>query len=156
MTAILHIEEATPAEAGDVHRLLRALADTLGKGRIFSSRVEDIAAALRGPHPAIRALLARQAGVAVGVAVFYDEFSTWRGRHGIYIQDLYLDPSARGTGLGRALLAAALRVSGEGKAFLRLASHHDNTGAVAFYRHLGFVPSEEDVLYLEGSALARL
>lgn len=152
----IDIREATEADAGDVHRLLGALAGGLGKDEIFRSRPEDIAAALSGPHPAIRAILARRGGEAVGIAVFYDEFSTWRGRRGVYVQDLYLDPATRGTGLGRALLAAVARLAGRDTAFLRLAAHLENTGAAAFYRHLGFAPSEEEVLYLEGDALAAL
>jgi GNAT superfamily N-acetyltransferase len=120
------------------------------------------AAALRrhgfGLAPLFRALLAEYGGRVLGTAVYFPEFSTLRGKPGVYLQDIYLRPEARATGLGRRLLRAVLRDAAEWEAaYLRLAAHEGNADALAFYARLGFqTDPRERPYWIEGTALDRL
>ena len=105
-----------------------------------------------------RAVLAEEAGRAVGLVLVLPEYSSWRGRVGLLVQDLYVAPRMRGRGLGRALLAEAMRACPDWEpAFLTLLVQHKNKGAQAFYAAQGFTLREEaDMLVCEGAALQRL
>jgi GNAT superfamily N-acetyltransferase len=105
-----------------------------------------------------QALLAERAGRALGVAVYFPEFSTLRGQPGVYLQDLYLAPDARAIGLGRRLIGAVVRNAAEWHAgYLRLATHTDNEVAMAFYERLGFRGDpREKALMLDGKYLTKL
>ena len=132
--------------------MLRALAREIGYAYRGS------AAALRdhglGTAPRFRALMAGH----VGMVLYFPEFSTLRGLPGVYVQDLYVAPDARGGGLARQLLGAVLRDAGDwGAGYMRLSVHRGNAGAVAFYARLGFTGDpDEQPLSLDGAALARL
>ena len=103
-------------------------------------------------------MLAEEAGRAVGLALVLPEYSSWRGRVGLLVQDLYVIPAMRGRGVGRALLAEALRACADWEpAFLTLLVQHKNKAAQAFYATQGFVMREQaDMLICEGEALVRL
>lgn len=94
----------------------------------------------------------------VGCALWYLNFSTWRGVHGIYLEDLYVQPEHRGAGAARALLTELARECvGRGFARLEWAVLDWNEPSIGFYRSLGAVPQEEWTTFrLEGDALARL
>jgi GNAT superfamily N-acetyltransferase len=116
----------------------------------------QLAAALFGPSPALHGHIAIR-GVPVGFALWFLNFSTWRGVHGIYLEDLYVRPSARGSGAGRALLAtlAALCVE-RGYERLEWSVLHWNP-ARYFYNAIGALPLTQWVPYrLTGPALRRL
>ncbi len=110
-----------------------------------------------GPHPLFRAVLAFD-DQPLGLSLFFPEYSSWRGATGVFIQDLYLRPAARGKGMGRDLLAASLAESADWQPqFVTLMVQRKNTGARGFYAALGFGPRDpSDQLILEGEGLAAL
>ena len=124
---------------------------------------DQLRAALFGPAPALYGHVAELPGgqgrdEVVGCALWFLNFSTWRGVHGIYLEDLYVRPAHRGGGLGRALLAAlAAECAAQGLARLEWAVLDWNTPSIGFYRALGAVAMDEwTVFRLDGTALAAL
>lgn len=111
-----------------------------------------------GPAPLFRCVIAEDAAGPAGLCLFFPEYSSWRGCVGLFVQDLYLRPRARGKGLGRALLAASLSAAADWEpGFLTLIVHHANADARAFYTRLGFTLRERaDLLVCEGAALDRI
>jgi len=94
----------------------------------------------------------------VGMALWFLNFSTWEGVHGVYLEDLYVTPAARGSGAGRALLASLAQVCIErGYARLELSVLDWNSPAIGFYRRLGAVGMDEwTVQRIDGQALREL
>ena len=116
----------------------------------------DLHAALFGPNPALFGHVAHDAhGTAAGLMLWYLNFSTWQGRHGIYLEDLYIRPAARGCGLGAAMLATLARLCVE-RGYPRLDWWVlDWNPAREFYHRLGAVAMTEWVPYrLTGTALS--
>jgi GNAT superfamily N-acetyltransferase len=115
-------------------------------------------AALFAPSPALFGHVAVVDGVVVGCALWFLNFSTWRGVHGLYLEDLYVQPAHRGAGIGRALLARLAAVCAErGLARLEWAVLDWNEPSIGFYRSLGAVLMDEwTVFRLDGPALAKL
>ncbi|WP_428029107.1 N-acetyltransferase family protein [Ancylobacter sp.] len=101
------------------------------------------------------ALIAMRADSPVGLCLYTYAFSGWRGRPGVFVEDLYVAPAERGSGLGRALLAAVFaREAPRGCCFLKLQVDKANAGAHAFYDRLGFTPeAHDDTLLIEGDRL---
>jgi GNAT superfamily N-acetyltransferase len=119
---------------------------------------DQLRTALFGETPALFAHVAELDGEVVGCALWFLNFSTWDGEHGIYLEDLYVRPSARGAGLGKALLIA---LAGEcvrrGYTRLQWWVLNWNEPAIGFYRSLGAVPMDEwTVMRVSGDALGRL
>jgi len=100
--------------------------------------------ALFGPAPALFGHVAEVDGAVVGSALWFLNFSTWRGVHGIYLEDLYVRPAMRGSGLGKALLTAlAQECVDKGYARLEWSVLDWNTPAIDFYKSLGAVAMDE-------------
>jgi GNAT superfamily N-acetyltransferase len=118
----------------------------------------QLRAALCGPAPALFGHVAEVDGVVVGCALWFLNFSTWRGVHGLYLEDLFVQPAHRGAGLGRALLARLAAVCAErGLGRLEWAVLDWNAPSIGFYRALGAVAMDEwTVFRLDGDALAAL
>jgi len=117
-----------------------------------------LAEALFGERPAAEAVLAEQAGEPIGFALFFHNFSTWAGRRGLYLEDLYVTPAARGQGAGAALLRhlAGIAVARDCARF-EWSVLDWNAEAIAFYRAMGAVGQEEwTVQRVDGDALLRL
>ena len=114
--------------------------------------------ALFGPEPALFGHVAEVAGTAVGCALWFLNFSTWKGSHGIYLEDLYVQPEHRGRGLGRGLLAALAAESCQrGYARLEWSVLDWNMTAIAFYEALGARPMDGWTTFrLSGEALSAL
>jgi GNAT superfamily N-acetyltransferase len=108
--------------------------------------------------PALFGHVAEVDGVVVGCALWFLNFSTWRGVHGVYLEDLYVQPAHRGSGLGRALLAAlAQECVAQGYARLEWSVLDWNEPSIGFYRSLGAVGMDEWTTFrLTGEALASL
>ncbi|MBQ3126665.1 MAG: GNAT family N-acetyltransferase [Clostridia bacterium] len=103
-------------------------------------------------------LIAEEDGVPVGMALFFHNYSTWLGKAGIYLEDLYVKPKYRGRGYGKALLARLAAITVERKCGrLEWACLDWNTPSIGFYRALGAVPMDEWTTYrLTGEALDTL
>lgn len=118
-----------------------------------------LSTALFGDGPALFCRVAVSGGDdVVGMALWFKNFSTWQGLHGIWLEDLYVRPSARGGGHGRALLASLAEIATEnGYGRLDWAVLDWNEPAIGFYRSLGAQPQEEWTTWrLTGSALREL
>lgn len=144
------IRRAVRADAALVHRLLADLAVTLGKGEAITSTAADIERFGFGADSRFEALLAFDGEEAVGLAVYFFEFSTWRGRPGVYVQDMYVASRMRGRGLGRTLMEAVVQRSRERDGrYVKLSVYDGNEQAIGFYRQLGFeICDDEQVLAL--------
>ncbi len=117
-----------------------------------------LATHLFGSAPKAEVLIAERAGLAVGFALFFHNFSTFEGRPGLYLEDLFVSPEARGSGAGKALLAALAGLALErGCARLEWSVLDWNTPAIDFYRSLGARSMDEwTINRVEGAALAAL
>ena len=118
----------------------------------------DLAAALGGPRPYAEVLFACLDGQPAGFALFFHNFSTFLGKPGIYLEDLFVRPAARGHGLGKALLAHLARLAlSRGCPRLDWAVLDWNTPSIGFYTSLGAQALREWNLYrLSGAALQEL
>jgi GNAT superfamily N-acetyltransferase len=152
------IRPAVPADVQRIRELIVELADYERSADQVSATGEDLTAALFGPEPAVFAHVAVVDGGVVGFALWFLNFSTWVGKHGIYLEDLYVTPAMRGRGLGRALLAELAAIClRRGYGRLEWWVLDWNTPAIGFYASVGAVPmSEWTVHRLSGQALASL
>ena len=154
----LTIRRAQPGEAGLVLSFIRELADYERLSHEVEARVADFALALLGERPRLYCAITEWNGEAVGFAVWFVNFSTFSGRHGIYLEDLYVRPSHRGKGLGKALLVyLAKECVDNGWARLQWAVLDWNAPSIAFYKSLGAVMMDDWTLCrVTGPALTRL
>ena len=152
------IHPARPRDVARIHELIVELATYERAADMVRSTPEQLHDALFGPQPAAYALVAEADGAVVGFALYFRNFSTWEGVHGIYLEDLYVAPEQRGLGLGKALLVALAEIAVErGYARLEWAVLNWNQPAIDFYTSLGAVPMDEWTVYrLAGPALQRV
>lgn len=158
MDSATHIRTAARADAAVIQLLLEELAASIGKPGGIKGTAANIERFGFGPSRIFEVLIAAQGGVDVGLLLFFPEYSSWRGRPGLYVQDLYVVESARGAGVARALLGEAVRRCKEMEGcYLRLSAAADNLAAQDFYRRSGFIPSDDERLFvLEGDAFDTL
>jgi GNAT superfamily N-acetyltransferase len=152
------IRPATRADAPTILRFVRELAAYEREPDAVVATEDLLAEALFGERPAAEAILAELDGGPVGFALFFHNFSTWTGRRGLYLEDLYVTPEARGRGVGGALLRhlAGIAVA-RGCARFEWSVLDWNAPAIAVYRAIGAVGMEAwTVQRLEGEALRRL
>jgi GNAT superfamily N-acetyltransferase len=152
------IRPARPEDTAVIVGLVRELADYERSLHEVRLTAEQLDSALFGAAPALYCHVAEQSGEVVGMALWFLSFSTWRGTHGIYLEDLYVRPSARGAGLGRALLASLAAVAVErGYDRVEWAVLDWNVVAQGFYQNLGAEPMEEWTTWrLSGEGLRAL
>ena len=124
----------------------------------MSATTADLAASLFGPRPYAEVVFACLDGTPVGFALFFHNFSTFIGKPGIYLEDLFVRPQARGRGIGRCLLAWLARTTLErGCARLDWAVLDWNAPSIAFYRSVGAVAQDEwTIMRVSGAALEDL
>ena len=154
----LSIRRARPGEAGLVLEFVRELAEYEKLSHEVEATVADIEAALFGNDPRLFCAIAEWNGEPVGFAVWFLNFSTFSGRHGIYLEDLYVRPSHRGKGLGRALLTyLAKECVDNGWSRLQWSVLDWNAPSIAFYKSLGAELMDEwTICRIAGSALEQL
>lgn len=150
------IRPAVAADAAAIHELIVELAAYERAPEAVTSTSPDITAALFGESPAAFGHVAEVDGRVVGIAVWFLNFSTWTGRHGIYLEDLYVTPEQRGSGIGKALLKTLSCICVErGYTRLEWAVLDWNTPAIEFYESMGAHAMREwDIYRLDGDALA--
>lgn len=154
------IRAATPEDVRAIHTMVRELAE-YEKALDEANATEDqLHEALFGERPAAYAhvAVADDDGDVVGFALWFLNFSTWRGVHGVYLEDLYVRPERRGGGYGKALLTELARICVErGYGRLEWSVLDWNAPSIAFYEALGARPQDEWTVYrLTDGALAEL
>jgi GNAT superfamily N-acetyltransferase len=154
----LSIRKAEARDASLVFHFIRELAEYERLAHEVDATEGDIAEALFGPNPRVFADIAEWAGEPVGFALWFYNFSTFRGRHGIYLEDLFVRPEFRSKGIGRALLRhLARRCMAEGLPRLEWWVLDWNELALRVYRSIGAMPMNEWTVHrMTGEALQRL
>jgi GNAT superfamily N-acetyltransferase len=152
------IRPATEADLATIEELIRALAEYERLSQEVAMDAELLRRSLFGERPYAEVLIAEEDGASAGFALFFHNFSTFVGRPGIYLEDLFVRPEHRGKGYGKALLKRLAEIAVErdcGR--LEWAVLDWNEPAVGFYRSLGARPNEEWTVYrLAGDSLADL
>src|SRR6202046_2768139 len=154
----LLIRRARPGEAGLVLSLVRELADYEKLLHEIEASEADIETALSGANPRLFCDIAEWNGEVAGFAVWFINFSTFSGRSGIYLEDLFVRPPLRGKGIGKALLShLAKQCLANGWSRLQWAVLDWNTPSIEFYKSLGAVLMDEGtVCKVGGAALTAL
>jgi GNAT superfamily N-acetyltransferase len=152
------IREATPDDTPTIAALIRALAEYERLAHEVVLDEDELRAYLFGERRYAEVILAEHDGEVVGFALFFHSFSTFLGKPGIYLEDLFVQPEHRGGGHGKALLAHLARLAVErGCGRLEWAVLDWNAPSIAFYRSLGAVPMDDWTTYrLTGDALGAL
>jgi len=137
-SAPFEIRPAVPADVPAIHALIGALADYEKLAPVFVATPADIADALFGPRPAAEVLIASKNGEAAGFALFFHNFSTFLGRRGLWLEDLFVQPAFRRQGCAKALLKALAELAvARGCGRFEWAVLDWNASAIAFYESLG-------------------
>jgi GNAT superfamily N-acetyltransferase len=154
----LSIRPASPADAALILAMVRELAEYERLAHEVDATERDFEQALFDPHPRVFADLAEWNGRPAGLALWFYNFSTFRGRHGIYLEDLFVRPEFRGAGIGKALLRTlARRCVAENLPRLEWWVLDWNEPSIRFYRSLGAKPMDEwTVQRVTGEALVKL
>ena len=153
MTDDVTIRKATPQDVDAVHAMIVAIARTTDHAHRVSSTPQDFLDHGFGPAPRFETMVAERGGTPVGLCLYFYTFSSWLGEPGLYVQDLYVADSARGSGIGRRLLGAVAAIGHENDAtHLRLSVDVDNADARAFYAALGMHHRRDEHTYHIGRA----
>lgn len=156
--SMLNVRVAAPGDVPLILALVRELAEYERALEQAVATEEMMREALFGAKPACEALIGEIDGTAAGLALYFHTFSTWTGKRGLYLEDLFVRPAARGKGLGEALLVRVAQVAVErGCPRVEWLVVDWNTPARGFYERLGAVPLSEWTIHrLSGEALARM
>lgn len=151
------LRRAEPGDAEVILRFIRELATYEREPDAVETSAETLRSQLACPEPPFECWLAWRGAEPLGFALFFQNYSTWRGRTGIYLEDLYVTPEARGHGIGKALLRKVAALAVERSAGrLEWAVLDWNQPAIDFYRSLGAVPMHDwTVFRLTADALER-
>lgn len=154
----LVIRPARPGEAGLVFEFVRELAEYEHLLHEVDATVEDIDRALFSESPRAFCDIAEWAGEPAGIALWFHNFSTFRGRHGLFLEDLFVRPAFRGRGIATALMKhLAKHCLDEGLARFEWSVLDWNEPAIRFYRSIGAVPLEDwTIQRVSGDALHKL
>ena len=152
------IRDAVAQDIDVILTFIRALADYERLAHAVKVDRDTLARYLFGPRPMAEVLIADHDGASVGFALFFHNFSTFEGRPGLYLEDLFVLPEARGLGAGKALLARLAGLAIERDcARLEWSVLDWNAPSIAFYRALGARPMDEwTVQRVDGDALVAL
>ena len=155
----MSLRPARETDLDTIIELIHALADYEREPGAVKLDREALRGHLFGPRPFAEVILAETAdGQNAGFALFFHNFSTWEGRPGLYLEDLFVRPALRGEGYGKALLSELARLAVErGCGRLEWSVLDWNTPSIAFYRALGAIPMEEWTTHrLTGESLRAL
>lgn len=154
----LTIRRAAPDDAGLIHQFVLKLAEYEKLSHEVEAGEADLARDLFGPEPRVFCEIAEWEGEPAGFALWYYTYSTFLGRHGIWLEDLFVDPDMRGKGIGKALLAHLAKLcSDEGLGRLEWWVLDWNEPSIQFYKAQGAVMQDEwTVCRVNGPALIDL
>ncbi len=154
----VHIREAVAADIHLIHGFIKALADYEKLAHEVRTDVKLLERHLFGPRPMAEVLIAEHEEQAVGFALFFHNFSTFEGKPGIYLEDLFVNPEARGLGAGKALLSRLAQLAVEREcARLEWWVLDWNEPSITFYKSLGArLMDEWTVMRVDGDALESL
>ena len=152
------LRSAVRADVPEILRLIKALAEYEKLAGDVVATEAALAQTLFGPKPAAEVLIAEEGGRAIGFALFFQNYSTFLARPGIYLEDLFVEPASRGHGVGKALLKAVAKLAIERNCGrFEWAVLDWNAPAIGFYERLGARPmSDWTVMRLTGEALRKL
>jgi len=150
------IRTATPDDVAVIAQLIRELAAYERMPELAQANDADLGAALFGEHPHVFCHLAELDGETIGIALWFLNFSTWLGRSGMYLEDLYVRAEHRGKGAGGALMRELARTCvALGYQRFEWSVLDWNTPSIEFYASIGARPQDEWTTYrLDGNALA--
>ncbi|OHX11309.1 GNAT family N-acetyltransferase [Chromobacterium sphagni] len=144
----IQIHPAQPQDAASIHHFITELAIYERAEHEVKASVADIEATLFGPDAKAQALLCHVDGQLAGFAVYFFSYSTWLGKNGLYLEDLYVTPQIRGAGAGKALLRHLAQLACEQNCGRFEWSVLDwNQPAIDFYQSIGAAPQSEWVRY---------
>ena len=142
------LHPAAPDDVGDIVSFIRELAEYEKLSDEMRATEAQISEWLFGEHPAAEVVIARVADASAGFALFFTSFSTFLGRPGIYLEDLFVRPAYRGNGIGKALLQHLAGIASQrGYGRLEWAVLDWNEPAIGFYERLGAQPMSEWITY---------
>ena len=152
------LRSGTPEDIPALLGFIRELADYEGELDKVEATEEGLRQHLFGPEPKSKTLIVELDGKPVGSAFYFYFFATYRGRPGIYLEDIYLQPEVRGRGIGKQVFRHLAReVRDAGGYFLRWWVEHNNESGIGFYESLGSRREQHHTIYhLEDENLARL
>jgi GNAT superfamily N-acetyltransferase len=155
---MLNIRPATPADVPAMLRFIRELALYEREPDAVVATEADLLRDGFGPTPRFWSLIADFDGAPAGFALYFTSYSTWRGHHGIRLEDLYVTPASRGKGIGKALLARLAQIAIEqGCPRLEWDVLDWNAPAIAVYERIGArILTEWRIMRLSGDALQTL
>jgi GNAT superfamily N-acetyltransferase len=155
---VIEIVPATEADVPLILAMIRGLAEYEKLADMVVATEERLRDTLFGPRPAAEVLLANLDGACVGFALFFPTYSTFLAQPGLYLEDLFVQPDARGKGAGIALLVALAKLAVErGCGRVEWSVLNWNEPSINFYKKLGAIPMDEWTSYrLTGKALAHL
>ncbi len=155
---MIEIREAVPTDVDVILAFIRGLARYEKAEDEVVATTDDLADALFGQTAKTRCLIAESDGTAVGFALFFYNFSTWTGRYGIYLEDLFVDEEHRGTGAGFALMERLAQIAvSEGCTRFEWSVLDWNKPSIDFYESLGAEAQSEWIGYrMSGNALRQL
>ena len=153
---VVTIRSAVESDVATIVGFIRELAEFEELTHEVVIEADDLSSALFAPNPVAEAVIVEIEGDAVGFALFFRSFSTFLGRPGLYLEDLYVKPRFRGRGVGKALLTYLARTATErGYGRIEWAVLDWNQRAIAFYERIGATPLAEWATYrLTGQALS--
>ena len=158
MTDTILIRAVEPGDIDTILQFIHDLADYEKLAHAVNTDRDTLARYLFGARPMAEVLIAERQGDAIGFALFFHNFSTFEGRPGLYLEDLFVRPDARGSGAGKALLVRLAQLAVERDcARLDWSVLDWNEPAIAVYRAIGAVPMEEwTIQRLDGASLQAL
>ena len=156
--AVLSIRPATPGDVSLILQLIHELAEYEQLADTVKATADSLHLQLFGQRPVAEVLIGEVDGTAAGFALFFHNFSTFTGKRGLYLEDIFVRPAFRGAGLGKQLMAALARIAVQRDCARFEWSVLDwNTPSIAFYRSLGAVGMDKWTLQrLDGTALHAL
>lgn len=158
MPESVSLRPATSADTPQILAFIRGLAEYEKLSHVCFATEESLRQTLFGPRPFAEVTMADWDGQPAGFALFFHNYSTFRARPGIYLEDLYVVPALRGKGIGKALLRELARLAVDrGCARLEWSVLDWNAPSIAFYKSLGAEPQDEWTIFrLTDEALERL